>query len=136
MSKKAYHNVQRRREVMLDRAREKYGERALLPGGDPDRDVIDYLINELAGVARYVDMIETRAFELNWPKRSRLLRILERVRDHGECDSIALVELRDDLLLAGATLGTPEFGYDFSEDDEPNDTAPMITPGGNAGEVL
>ena len=50
----------RRAKTLTARGAAKYGATATLPGGDPTRDVLDYCMNELAGIERYADMIKER----------------------------------------------------------------------------
>lgn len=50
-----------------DKPLKKYGALALSPGGDPRKDVFDYLLNELAGLPRYASMIHHRAVQLDGP---------------------------------------------------------------------
>ena len=42
------------------KAREKYGDAALAPGGRPEFDVLDFAINEVVGLDRYGEMLRHR----------------------------------------------------------------------------
>jgi hypothetical protein len=60
----------RRKKIEVEKALEKYGAAALEPGGVPDYDVLDYLINEIVGLERYGEMVFHRREE--WPREFRL----------------------------------------------------------------
>jgi len=49
-----------RHEKERAKALRKYGPDALVPGGRPDYDVLDYTVGELVGLVRYGEMIEAR----------------------------------------------------------------------------
>jgi hypothetical protein len=96
---------------MNRRAVDKYGKQAADPGGDPDRDVFDYCINELAGLPRYANMMEHRiAINLcdDHPTYKRALFITKLVREEGANLAFLLERLRHELLLRGVNLGQPE----------------------------
>lgn len=51
---------QRRRDLERAKCVKKYGDDALVPTGHPDKDVLDYFINEMVGMVRYAEMLEAR----------------------------------------------------------------------------
>lgn len=53
-----------RKEGEEAKAVRKYGADAALPGGKPDLDILDFLLNELVGIVRYADMLEHRSQQM------------------------------------------------------------------------
>lgn len=109
-----------RRERERSKALEKYGPRALDPGGDPTLDVIDYTINELVGLSRYAEMIESRMAALvRVATRHRLrtsqTRVLEETRQFARMlegvaatHAMDLIALWQECLQLNTQLGKPE----------------------------
>lgn len=95
------------------KALEKYGQVGLRMAGDPNRDILDYAINELVGLIRYAEMIRARASELPgdpgysevYYKLSRISMSMER---DGRYLAQDLIECRNKLLELGHPLGEPE----------------------------
>lgn len=52
--------IHQRQEGEKSKALEKYGPDALLPGGRPEFDILDFLINEVIGLRRYGEMVQHR----------------------------------------------------------------------------
>lgn len=104
-------NVRIRAERERAKAVEKYGAVALLPGGHPDYDILDYAINEVVGLARYAEMLTERAYEHEeWPQlhRDSLRLIASRMETFSRQQGGGLIYVRNNLLLAGVNLGKPE----------------------------
>lgn len=109
--------LDRRLAEVAERAASKYGVAGTLPGGHPEYDIIDYAINEIVGLIRYLDMIEHRAVG----------EYLQEGRDDDEHDAITLayqamtpspdgvramamsmIRFRQALQAAGVDLGAAE----------------------------
>lgn len=89
----------------------KYGEDALLPGGNPAYDILDYTINEVVGLHRYADMIVARVnAHPEWRDGDRLglLSIAYSMRAFSGDIGTRLIGHRTRLLDDGFSLGTPE----------------------------
>lgn len=99
-----YAELQRRAEAERAKAERKYGAQALSPRGDESRDVLDYTINELAGLPRYAEMIEARFPE------ARARRLATSLRQLAELMSVDLILFRRAMLEDGVALGAPEHG--------------------------
>jgi hypothetical protein len=98
-----------------EKAVRKYGEIALLPGGDPDRDIFDYTLNECVGLLRYAEMMENRVKA----SQSQLGRdasvatmgvtvIGERLRGMATECGVRILLLRDLMQQHHIELGEPE----------------------------
>lgn len=95
----------------IDKAREKYGEISLLPGGNPEYDIIDYTINEVVGLHRYGEMLQARADEHEaWSPeaRSNLREIGAALRRFSLEYGHELIAVRQHLLVHGHHLGKAE----------------------------
>lgn len=90
------------------RAVEKYGAVAALPGGHPEYDVLDYAINEIAGLPRYLEMITERLREAGALTRDRTL-LLQMITNQTALWGEHLIQMRHEVLAEGVALGTPEF---------------------------
>lgn len=104
-------SVQARMERERAKAIEKYGEIALLPGGHPDYDILDYAINEVVGLHRYGEMLMARADEhREWATslRNRMLNIGQELQEVSADIGDDLIWVRENLLLDGHNLGKPE----------------------------
>lgn len=103
--------VEERRVALLKWAERKYGAQAMQPGGHPDRDVLDYLINELVGLPRYADMVASRVSSSNpdpnlW---ARTQYIAKRITEEGRHLAFLVERLRWELIhVVGMDLGKPE----------------------------
>ena len=113
--------VQMRKASEQQKAIDKYGLDAILPGGDPDLDIIDYTLNEVVGLIRYGEMIQHRMRKLE-----KWLREEHKVSDHvfipigtledlahdlqhlGEFYGAQIADARAALIEAGIDLGEPE----------------------------
>jgi hypothetical protein len=96
-------SVELRQEREQIKAKEKYGEIALLPGGHPDYDILDYTINELVGLIRYGQMIMARNYS---PKAYELGDL---IRYQGSILADDLIYERNRLLQDQTiNLGKPE----------------------------
>lgn len=94
-----------------DKAIEKYGAQAVLPGGAPEREVHDYAINELVGLIRYAEMIQARGVEKlpnHADNRLRVNEIALNMRVVARHLGIELIRLRADLAERGLLYGEPE----------------------------
>jgi len=111
ISAKHLADVRGRAIKMNRRAASKYGPAATDPGGDPTRDVFDYCINELAGLARYADMMQVRldaAICDDTMIHARVRRVIGRVHDEGTHLAVQLAIVRGELLERGVHLGAAE----------------------------
>lgn len=105
-----------RRAREVKKAREKYGEIALRPGGHPDYDIMDYLINELVGLGRYAEMLEHRCKEIGLLIRKRDVRgparegiaIARQIFAAAGRQALDLIAVRQQLRAAGLHLGETE----------------------------
>lgn len=103
--------LEARAKKLFARAQAKYGELATSAGGDPERDVFDYCLNEMAGLPRYADMIEWRVNNANLPdgvtRRAEML--CKWIRDEALWYGACLERFRAELLdIYGVDLGKPE----------------------------
>lgn len=104
------------RELRDRRARErakavrKYKKVALLPGGDPSRDVFDYAINEEIGLPRYAEMCEYRIRAMGLPETllEEALSVCRQMAASASRHAIDLIGIRQKLLRRGLDLGKPE----------------------------
>lgn len=99
----------------MRKAADKYGEIALLPGGHPDKDVIDYAINELVGLVRYAEMIQYRCRLLTTNDGGRInnaaragIMTARELREQARMLGVELIDVRQRLKVAGLMLGEPE----------------------------
>ncbi len=96
--------------VATERAKalDKYGVAGQLPGGDPDLDVLDYLINEVVGLKRYAQMLFAR--KRLWPAEFhyRTAQIADRLASFSKLTGEDLISLRQGLLARGLELGKGE----------------------------
>lgn len=104
--------VEERRKALVKRAEKKYGPDALLPGGHPDRDVLDYLINELIGLPRYAEMVLARV-RAHCSHRPNLVHRVEymsrRISEEGQHLAFLVERLRWELIVhEEMELGKPE----------------------------
>lgn len=99
-----------RRDGERDKAIRKYNLVALLPGGDPDRDVYDYAINEWIGLLRYAEMCEARLRAMDLPEtlREDALSVCRQMAASASRHAIDLIDVRQKLLRRGIALGRPE----------------------------
>lgn len=106
--------VERRYLREREKAERKYGRHAgNLPGGDPERDVTDYALNELVGLIRYGEMIQARARRApESAVKSRAAAIAARIRRVGMSLGAELAELREELREAGLLQGDTEYKGD------------------------
>lgn len=100
-----------RQGKLTKRAVEKYGPDAALPGGVPGYDVTDYMLNELAGLERYADMVEIRLSAVG-QARPHLVLVLKRrlrwLREMAMEYGSILEHIRAEALAAGIRLGAEE----------------------------
>jgi hypothetical protein len=98
-----------RRNRERAKAIKKYALVALLPGGDPERDVFDYGINELVGMPRYAEMMESRirGFALPETLEDEALAVCRQIAALTRL-AIDLIDIRQKLLRRGISLGKPE----------------------------
>jgi hypothetical protein len=94
-----------------EKARTKYGEIGLLPGGDPERDIYDYAAHEIVGLLRYGEMVENRAYDLHvkemfFVNEANQLRVA--MAEFAMTIGPRLLYLRNAMQQAGYNLGTPE----------------------------
>lgn len=100
-----------RRLMQNERAVEKYGDAAGLPGGDPSREIVDYLANELVGLRRYAEMIVYRmdqSDDISDDLMGRVLGIMIDVMLIGDQLAATVIELRQDLECQDLLDGEPE----------------------------
>ena len=118
-------SVHDRREKERRKAERKYPQ-GQGPSGDLTFDIFDYAINEVVGLIRYAEMVRNRTAMLARQSDLRRPHTVDRPKTVGRAhyiraDQIArdmesfgwevgnkLVELRNDLLDAGASLGSTE----------------------------
>ncbi len=128
--------VDRRLKLEMDKALAKYGEAALAPGGHPDLNIADFMLNELVGLIRYGAMLEVRAQAWNPITRAlaesvaqrcvryarrdaeNLARIVLALSRHGVEEGLLEAEMgsqsREDV-FQGVTVPPPE-GQDASSE--------------------
>lgn len=99
-----------RRDRERDKAVQKYNLVALLPGGDPARDAFDYTINELVGLLRYAEMLESRLRALTLPETlaDDALSVCRQIAASASRHGFDLIDVRQRLLRRGVQLGKPE----------------------------
>lgn len=103
--------VQHRKTVERAKALEKYGKAGQFQGGDPERDVLDYALNELVGLLRYADMIEYRVLGLKNLPASLYTAAVDVATDINATAFVLatrLADIRAAILEAGLDLGEPE----------------------------
>jgi hypothetical protein len=104
----------RRREIERIKAFEKYGELAALPGGHPDKDILDYVINEAVGLFRYGEMLRHRiqvAHQSGTIDKLTFgdgLLAASHLMEQSYFLSVELIGLYAQLEEAGANSGSPE----------------------------
>jgi hypothetical protein len=91
-----------RRAQERKKALEKYGSDALLPGGRPSFDILDFAINEIVGLDRYGEMIENR-----FAHDDELVTLGKILRHISNSISPVMIKNRQRLLNLGL-LGTTE----------------------------
>lgn len=103
-----YRMLQRRREAEAEKAARKYGVAGLAPGGNPELDVLDYAIGEVAGLRRYGEMIDTRAKD--WPPDLAHVAHLLSAEMQAISDTMgaAMCDLAQKLRTRGIELGRRE----------------------------
>lgn len=104
-----------RRLMQNERAVEKYGDAAGLPGGDPSREIVDYLANELIGLRRYAEMIVYRmdqSDDISDDLMSLVLETMTTVMWIGDQLAATVIELRQNLERQGLLDGDPETPFD------------------------
>lgn len=100
-------DIMRRKDGEKDKARQKYGDEALQPGGRPEFDVLDFSINEVVGLDRYGEMIQQRF--ANTAGTEYDLEILgQAMREFSEMVAPKLVAARHYLQAHGISLGVTE----------------------------
>lgn len=99
-----------RRAKERAKAIKKYRKVALLPGGDPTRDVFDYAVNELVGLPRYAEMCEVRIRAMGLPETllEDALSVCRQMAASASRHAIDLIDIRQKLLRRGLDLGKPE----------------------------
>ena len=104
--------VQLRAKKLLARADAKYGKGASLPGGKPGYDIIDYCLNEIAGLPRYADMIEHRVISLpniGMDVTRRVIFLCNKLREDAIWRGALLERFRAELIeVHGCDLGEVE----------------------------
>lgn len=108
-------SVAERRRREREKALRKYGERALLPGGEPEYDILDFAINEAVGMARYGEMIRNRflgdpaiAQNLGPVLPRKIAAAHAAMVEFAEMVGTQLIEVRNDLQELGLDLGRTE----------------------------
>lgn len=96
-------------EAVTVRALEKYGSQALAPCGVEKYDAIDFAINELVGIERYMEMIEARLLGMGYTASMSCQQTVREVKESARSDALALIRMRQSLLTEGQQLGLPEF---------------------------
>lgn len=94
-----------------EKARLKYGEVALAPGGNPAYDIFDYAINEIIGMNRYGEMcIHRGVVNPEWgPEiQGELYEIGADMQRFAFAAGERLIRVREALLARGIDLGKPE----------------------------
>lgn len=91
-----------------EKAREKYGEEALVPGGHPDYDILDYVINEVVGLYRYGEMLMERGKTYPPEFLARAQTCGAIMRRWSQTFGEELIQLRQALERAGVNLGKGE----------------------------
>jgi hypothetical protein len=101
-----------RARLVRERAKalKKYRKVALLPGGDPTRDVFDYAINEEVGLKRYAEMMEARIISYKLPEtlHDAAISVCRQVAASATRHALDLEDIRQKLLRRGIDLGKPE----------------------------
>lgn len=109
-SKAAIDEFMQRMHVERVKGYEKYGKVAIEPGGHPDYDVLDYMINEVVGISdRYAEMLWNRSELFPSPEREMAREVATNMRDDVSEIALHLIYIRQGLLLRGETLGKPEY---------------------------
>ncbi len=103
------HTEYRDRQRRLNaRAVTKYGQQAALPGGDPTREVLDYMINELVGIERYADMIDHRLAGYSVPAAIATMAYLKMTVSICSWLARTFITLKRGLYAAGLLQGDDE----------------------------
>lgn len=91
-----------------EKALRKYGEEGLLPGGNPELDVLDYATNEVVGLRRYAEIIFNRRSE--WPPEFsyRTAALARKIEEFSQMMGIELIALRQGLVGRGVDMGRAE----------------------------
>jgi hypothetical protein len=99
-----------RRAREIAKALKKYGLLGQMLGGDPDRDVFDYAINEETGLGRYAEMMEHRIRGMGLPETllEEALSVCRQVAASASRHAIDIINIRQKLLRRGIVLGKPE----------------------------
>jgi NTP pyrophosphatase (non-canonical NTP hydrolase) len=103
-------SVKRRIDIEREKCVAKYGLAGLAPGGDPNRDVFDYAINELVGLIRYGEMMEHRlraVFEHDDAFVTQMVQLQNDARRH----AMIVISIRQTLLTSGLLVGEPEMRH-------------------------
>lgn len=105
---RAVARVREKKEQERAKALAKYGPEALAPGGRPEFDILDYLINEVIGLERYAEMLDHRsqAWDPDLRHDVRALTVELHAASRRLGPQLTAVQLL--LLDRGVSLGTPE----------------------------
>lgn len=98
-----------RKMVIAARALQKYGEEALAPKGVEQYDALDFAINELVGIERYMEMVEFRLHGMGYRDSVLYQDTVREVKESARSDAWTLIRVRQSLLKEGQMLGLPEF---------------------------
>jgi NTP pyrophosphatase (non-canonical NTP hydrolase) len=118
-------SVKRRTDIEREKCVAKYGLAGLAPGGDPNRDVFDYAINELVGLIRYGEMMEHRlraVFEHDDAFVTQMVQLQNDARRH----AMIVISIRQTLLTSGLLVGEPEMRHSPSKPTESPEIPPSV----------
>lgn len=100
-----------RRDREAAKAFAKYGLLGLMPGGDSERDVYDYGINELVGLLRYAEMMEHRIRSTpGLPSTfvEEAVAVFRQLSASASRHALDVIAIRQKLLRRGVALGKAE----------------------------
>jgi len=100
-------DLQARKEREREKALQKYGAAALAPGGRPEFDILDFLLNEVVGLDRYGEMVENR-FAHTKGTDFDICALGEALREISAMLAPAFSQVRHQLMDKGWYLGVNE----------------------------